>query len=145
MSRLLNELNTFYLELLQIDSDEDMIGYERVDVNAVIDEVIAEFPGKYRARERVVVDIHDNVRPIRINRNALKLILLNVVENALLYAQVATPIRVEVERAREQRGMGEGHVLNKAANLKDYWKRVLAFFDEHLKGAGEDGPTPEDE
>ncbi len=27
---------------------------------------------------------------------------------------------------------GEAHVLAAAANLKDYWKRVLAFFDQHL-------------
>ncbi len=28
---------------------------------------------------------------------------------------------------------GEGHVLASAANLRDYWKRVLSFFDEHLR------------
>lgn len=27
---------------------------------------------------------------------------------------------------------GEGHVLSAAANLKDYWQRVFAFFDRHL-------------
>jgi dipeptidyl aminopeptidase/acylaminoacyl peptidase len=30
---------------------------------------------------------------------------------------------------------GEEHVLTKAANLIDYWKRVLAFFDEKVKNA----------
>jgi dipeptidyl aminopeptidase/acylaminoacyl peptidase len=30
---------------------------------------------------------------------------------------------------------GEEHVLVKAANLVDYWKRVLAFFDEKVKNA----------
>jgi len=29
----------------------------------------------------------------------------------------------------------EEHVLTKAANLVDYWKRVIAFFDEKVKGA----------
>lgn len=28
---------------------------------------------------------------------------------------------------------GEGHVLQSAANLRDYWRRVIAFFDRHLK------------
>lgn len=27
---------------------------------------------------------------------------------------------------------GEGHVLAGAANLKDYWQRVIAFFEQHL-------------
>ena len=31
---------------------------------------------------------------------------------------------------------GEGHVLAAQANLVDYWKRVIAFLDEHVKGAG---------
>jgi dipeptidyl aminopeptidase/acylaminoacyl peptidase len=30
---------------------------------------------------------------------------------------------------------GEEHVLTKAANLVDYWKRVLAFLDEKVKNA----------
>lgn len=40
---------------------------------------------------------------------------------------------------------GEGHVLAAAANLRDYWKRVLAFFGEHLgdaPGAGGNAPAP---
>jgi dipeptidyl aminopeptidase/acylaminoacyl peptidase len=30
---------------------------------------------------------------------------------------------------------GEDHVLNQAANLVDYWRRVLAFFEEKVKNA----------
>jgi dipeptidyl aminopeptidase/acylaminoacyl peptidase len=30
---------------------------------------------------------------------------------------------------------GEEHVLTKAANLVDYWKRVIAFLDEKVKNA----------
>ena len=132
--KLLNDLNTFYLELLQIDSSEDMVGHERVDVADVIDEVIAEFPGKYHAGDRVVVKRGRGVRPIRINRNALKLILLNVIENAILYAQVSTPVKVEVERAPEKRGMADSHVL-KVRVIDDgvgipesYLKRIFSPF-----------------
>jgi dipeptidyl aminopeptidase/acylaminoacyl peptidase len=31
---------------------------------------------------------------------------------------------------------GEGHVLAVQANLVDYWTRVIAFLDKHVKGAG---------
>jgi dipeptidyl aminopeptidase/acylaminoacyl peptidase len=32
---------------------------------------------------------------------------------------------------------GEGHVLTADANLIDYWKRVIAFLDSHVKSAGD--------
>jgi len=37
------------------------------------------------------------------------------------------------------RYQGEGHVLMKAPNLVDYWKRVIAFFDERVKGVNSEG------
>ena len=36
------------------------------------------------------------------------------------------------KQATYLRYTGEGHVLSAAANLRDYWTRVLAFFDTHL-------------
>ena len=37
------------------------------------------------------------------------------------------------------RYQGEGHVLMKAPNLVDYWKRVIAFFDERVKNVSGEG------
>jgi dipeptidyl aminopeptidase/acylaminoacyl peptidase len=36
---------------------------------------------------------------------------------------------------------GEGHVLAQYPNLVDYWKRVIAFYDEKLKGHAPAGPV----
>lgn len=108
---LLNELNEFYLDLLRVDADEQLVGQELVDVASTVQEAIAELPGKHRAKERVVVDVRGTIPPVRFNRNALKLIVTNLVENALLYGQVDKPVRVEVERARDKRGMPGGYLL----------------------------------
>ena len=109
---LLNELNEFYLELLRIDGNGEEVGQDHADVATVIAEVLARLPDEYDADNRVEVSVDKDVRPISINPDALKLIIMNLVENALLYAQVKTPIRVEVERTRDKRGMTGGHVLH---------------------------------
>ena len=109
---LLNELNVFYLELLKTEAEAEEIGYDRVDIEELIREIVDQFPDDYDAHERVQVTVDNNAHFIRINPSTLKLIVMNLVENALLYAQVKTPIRVEVERTRNKRGNQGGHLLH---------------------------------
>jgi len=108
---LLEELNSFYLELLKVDTDDDMLGRSPVDVATLIAEVVGHFPSKLDARQRVSINVGPGAGTVDINSNALKLIMLNLIENALLYSQKNTPVRVEVERLEEKRGMLGGKVV----------------------------------
>jgi signal transduction histidine kinase len=104
-------LNSFYLELLKVDTDDDMLGRSPVDVAALIAEVVGHFPSRLDARQRVSINVAPGAGTVDINSNALKLIMLNLIENSLLYSQKDTPVRVEVERLEEKRGMLGGKVV----------------------------------
>jgi signal transduction histidine kinase len=108
---LLNQLNKFYLELLKLHTEERIVGSVPVDPGVVIRQAIARLPEKLRARERVRVHVADGVPPVHVSRDALSLVAMNLVENALLYSQVSTPVRVEVDCARDRRGVAERELL----------------------------------
>jgi len=108
---LLNDLNAFYLELLKHGSDEEVVGREAVDVGAAVRDIVARMPRDLRAGERVRVHVTGNVRPVEIDCNALSLVVMNLVENALLYSQVSTPVRVEIDSAPDRRGGAERELL----------------------------------
>jgi signal transduction histidine kinase len=109
--RLLNELNVFYQELLKLGSGEAVVGRQAADVGAVVREAVARLPRELRAAERVRVHVTGTVRPAQIDRNALCLVVLNLVENALLYSQVNAPVRVEIDSAPDRRGGAERELL----------------------------------
>jgi len=143
---LLNELNLFYLELLKTEADGDAVGRERVDVETLIRDIIDQFPEDYEAHERVQVSVDNEAHYMRIHPNTLKLIVLNLVENALLYSQVRTPIRVEVERTKNKRGNQGGHVhhirvVDEGVGIpENFLKRIFSPFvrlrEDMADGAG---------
>jgi two-component system sensor histidine kinase/response regulator len=109
--KLLEELNEFYLELLKVDSDDVVLGRAAVDVAALIAEVVGDLPSRLDARRRVKINVAPDAGLIEINPNILKLIMLNLIENSLLYSQKNTPVRVEVEQLEEKRRMRGGEVI----------------------------------
>jgi signal transduction histidine kinase len=143
---LLEELNSFYLELLKIDAEEDLLGRSPVDVAALIAEVVRHLPPALDARERVKINVAPNAAMIEINREALELIMLNLIENSLLYSQNDTPVRVEVERLEEKRGMRGGDVIRLRVKddgigiPEDYLKKIFSPFvrlrEDIAQGAG---------
>jgi len=109
--RVLDDLMSFYLELLQIGKDEPVTGAILVDVAHVISEAISDLPARLHAGSRVHVWVEENVRPIACSADALRLIIGNLIENALAYSSLSTPVRIEVERAVDQRGMSGRRLL----------------------------------
>jgi signal transduction histidine kinase len=109
--KLLEELNLFYLDLLKVDSMEDYLGKSQVDVAALVSEIIGHLPPKLDARQRVKVNVSRDAGLIQFNPDALKLIMLNLIENALIYSQKNTPVRVEVAKESEKRAMKGGGIL----------------------------------
>ncbi len=108
---LLDDLMTFYLELLKVDRDEPSAGTRLVDVGHVIREVIRDLPDRFRAAERVQLWVDSDVPAIACSPDALRLIVMNLVENALVYSQANSPVRVEVEPAVDKRGMSGRRLL----------------------------------
>ncbi|NIM19269.1 MAG: hypothetical protein GTO51_02710 [Candidatus Latescibacteria bacterium] len=101
---LLNELNEFFLELLRIDNEDEDLNIRKIDIQGFVDGVVDDFPVKLHARSRVKVSVSDNAKHIEFNPNALKLILVNVVENALIYSPQNSEVKVSVKRSPDKRG-----------------------------------------
>lgn len=109
--RLLNELNLFFLELLKLDSGEEFIGRAAVDVNSVIREIIRRIPPILNAEQRVKSNIDKNAEIIDFNPEAFKLVMLNLIENALVYSQSRTPVLIEAETVPEKRAGRNGQIV----------------------------------
>ncbi len=108
---LLSELNTFYLDLLKVDGGTGEPAVDKVDVARVIKEAIAQLKPELRPEARVQVGVKGAIPPATINRNALKLVILNLLENGLNYSPEDTVVRLDVEVSREQRGISEDELL----------------------------------
>ena len=107
--RLLDDLNTFYLDLLAVDTGEETLGSAPVDVAALIADVVGHLPSRLDARERVKINVAPAAGLVGVESSALKLILLNLIENSLLYSQKNTPVRVEVSRVGGEVGAQGGN------------------------------------
>jgi signal transduction histidine kinase len=132
--KLLDELNSFYLELLKVNTGDEYIGKAPVDIASLVTEIVGHLPSKLNARQRVKLNISGGVGLIEFNPDALKLIMINLIENALVYSQKGTPVRVEVEHFLEQRAMKDGRVVK--IRVKDdgigipeeYLKKIFSPF-----------------
>ena len=143
---LLGELNEFYLELLKVDGASGTLVIERVEVDEVIADVLEHAATALNARSRVRVNIIDSIPPVPINRNALKLIVLNVIENALKYSPEDSVVRVEAEVSRDLRGGSDGELLKlrvsdqgegiSAEDLKRVFRPFVRLADDTIEGSG---------
>lgn len=108
----LAELNAFFVELLRVDVEEPTVGTRVVNVPALVKEVLNQLPERLNARARVELrTMGEKELTVAFNRDALRLIVANLIENALLYSQSKQPIRVEVEKVPEKRGLGGYDIL----------------------------------
>ncbi len=132
--RLLDELNKFYLELLKVEQEEESLGVKMVDIAALLESVVRELPPDLDARARVKTRVAGEPGSIAFNPDALKLIVLNLIENALIYSQAKTPVSIEVERIVEQRGMANGELIKLRVTdqgvgiPEEYLKKIFSPF-----------------
>jgi signal transduction histidine kinase len=108
---LLIELNEFFLELLKIDSKDEVLHGARIDLRQAVMEALAELPADLNAGTRVKTRISPNVHNFCIGRDAFKLMVSNIVENALKYSPPDAQVLVDVRRAQEKRGMRDQELL----------------------------------
>lgn len=132
--RFLEKLTSFYVELLKIDQEQEYFGQTPVDVADLVLDVIDQLPQQLNPRERVKLRVLNEVEPVKFNPRALRLIMMNLIENALLYSQKNAPVRVEVERKQEKRGFAVGKVLSIRVKddgvgiPRDYLKKIFSPF-----------------
>lgn len=108
---LLNELNTFYLDLLKVDGGMGEPPTEDVDLLETVVDAIEQTPEHLRATERVRIVVADRFPRMILNRYAVKLIVLNLLENALKYSPANSSVRIEAETSLDKRGVGDRELL----------------------------------
>lgn len=110
-TQLLSELNAFYLDLLRVDGGNGDPSAEKIVIHEVVDEAISQIPDHLRPRTRLKVEMPGQLPPATINRNALKLVVLNLLENGLSYSPENSIVRLEVEVSRDMRGVSDAQLL----------------------------------
>jgi len=109
--RLLDELSSFFLRLLKVDGRRAEGRREVVEMNECIEAVLDSLPETLHARERVSVHVSPDAARFGSDADAVRIILENIIENALLYSNPEDPVEVTVERAPDKRGVGPADLL----------------------------------
>lgn len=143
---LLNDLNAFYLDLLKVDGGNGEPAVEPVDLLEIVVDAIEQTPERLHAKERVRIVVSDRLPRVSVNRYAIKLITLNLLENALKYSPERSAVRIEAETSRDKRGAGDRELLKLrvvdlgAGIAADDMKRVFMPFvrldSDKVEGTG---------
>ncbi len=108
---LIDELNSFFLRLLKADGKRVAGRGLAVDIGRCVGEVLEHLPDDLDARARVTVRVSPDATRFRSSVDAIRVILANVVENALLYSEAGKPVDVRIERACDRRGAASCDLL----------------------------------
>lgn len=140
--RLLNDLNEYFIELLKVGSTSAEVGREPVDVWHLLKEVVAYVKNELDESRDIDVTVEPNASRVEVDANALRVITMNLLENALRYSQVDSPIRVAVEKGQDRRGGSDRPLLkmrvidNGVGIPKRYVRKV---FDPFVRLRGDAG------
>ncbi len=108
---LLNELNTFFLELLKVDRDKGEKDGQLISVRNCIDEIVGHLAADLDAGNRIEINVSPKAEKVSFHPNAFKIVLLNVIENALLYSERHAPVNLSIEKTPDKRGMSVGELV----------------------------------
>lgn len=108
---LLNELNLFFLELLKIDNETEDRHGSQVTIRGFVDGIICHVRQDLNPRKRVATRISPDVQQFKINPNAFKIILNNVIENALKYSPDDSRVVVEIKQQADKRSVSGGDII----------------------------------
>lgn len=108
---LLIELNAFFLELVKVNNGDEVLRGSSIDLRAFVMETIKHLPAALNAGSRVKTRLSPQIQNFMINPNAFKIILTNIVENALKYSPPDSEVLVDVRRHPDKRGMQQRDLL----------------------------------
>lgn len=109
--QLLVELNSFFLELVKVNNGDEVMQGSRVDLRSFVMETIKHLPRPLDPETRIKTRLSPHIQDFRINPNAFKIILTNIVENALKYSPADSEVLVDVRRLPDKRGMQQRDIL----------------------------------
>lgn len=142
--RLLDELSAFFLQLLKIDGRRPAGRIENVDVAACLEEACERLPKKLGADGRVASRVSTAAASFATSRDALVIVLANVVENALLYSEDF--VDVIIDRSPDKRGGGSADLLKIRVtdrgrgipdeSIKRIFKPFIRLHEEAAQGTG---------
>lgn len=102
-------MHRMVMDLLDVARSEDGALIPRrspVDLAGLLDACSTSFRGRSRqSGHEVVIDIHDDARSLQADKDLLRRVIENFLDNAAKYAPAGTKIRIEVRREGESRLM----------------------------------------
>lgn len=108
---LLSELNMVFITLLRINGEKENLPVEKIAIEELFKEILAAFPERYDAFRRVMITVSPNIKHINFNKNALMVIVSNLMENSLLYSSEKEQVFVEVDAVTDQRQMSNRELM----------------------------------
>ncbi len=142
----LSELNNIFLALLKLDRDREVLPLKKIALIVLIDEVLANLPLKYNASSRVHVNNTSGIKEIVFNPDALRLIVGNLIENALIYSGKKSDVLIDIEKVQDKRGMRNREllkitVIDKGVGIPDeYLEKIFSPFvrlhKDKIEGTG---------
>lgn len=143
---LLCELNAFYLDLLRVDGGSGEPCNDRLDIAETIREAVGQIPENLRANTRLKASVPADLPAATMNRNALKLIVLNLLENALNYSPEERIVRLEAEVSKDMRGVSQGDLIKirvtdegrgiAADDIRRIFRPFVRLDEGHVEGSG---------
>lgn len=124
----LAELNEFFLELAKIGDPMEPRCGQRLRFRELVNELLRRMAPPLEATRRVQVEVGDGTDDFLVNADALKIIVGNLIENALLYSFDGTPVRVYARRDGNRRGLADRNILR--ITVADAGRGIPS---EHLK------------
>jgi len=142
--KLLDELSAFYLHLLKVDEKRSAGRVELVDLKKCLAETMARLPLNLEAGKRVSSAVPPEAAEFPTSPDALGVILLNLIENALRYSEGAVEVRVE--RSPDKRGAAAADLLKirvadrgcgiPQESIKRVFRPFVRLHDEVTQGSG---------
>lgn len=108
---LLADLNEYFVELLKVGARTDMVGKESVDVPTLVRDVAAHVIDEEGTQRQIQVATTPGLPRVEVDENALRLVVMNLLENAIRYSQVDSPVRIEIEKGLDRRSLAQGEIL----------------------------------
>jgi two-component system phosphate regulon sensor histidine kinase PhoR len=135
---LLNELNLFFFELLKLENEIQKPKVQTVELEGFIKRILKLIPEKLGAQKRVSLSMPAEVQEIQFNPDAFRLILYNVLENALLYSKKESEVKIDIEVKKDKRKMSGRDLVNIKITdegygiQEEYLKKIFSpFFRAH--------------
>jgi len=96
LNRLIDDLST----AARLDTDNFAVAMESIDLNEVLEEIESDYRLRYEDRRFELVG--SPAPRARADRQRLRQVLTNLIDNAIKYSAPGTPVRVEIEATPSQ-------------------------------------------